>query len=114
MRILYFLLIAFFLTLSGCGTDYTRFQDAAVEFASNDKKIDEKEYNSLVEKIKTSGDESFKKLFTGTNGEIDNSKVVEYLLRLFTAKKNGFDGERYLAAESNAGCRFQIQHRFLY
>jgi hypothetical protein len=87
MKLLYCLIPVFLLLSVGCPPKSARFQSDAVNFASNDNKIDEKEYNSLVELIKTSDDEDFKKLFTATNGEIDNSKTVEYLLKLFSAKK---------------------------
>lgn len=72
--------------LSGCKTDFARFQDEAVTFASNDKKIDQNEYNTLVERIKASDDSSLKQ-FVGANKEIDNPKLAEYLLKLFTAKR---------------------------
>jgi len=85
MRLLYFLLIVSLLALSGCTSDFKSFQDEAVAFAS-DNKIDEKEYNSLVEKVKASNHENFNQ-FKGANKEIDNPKLAEYLLKLFTAKK---------------------------
>ena len=86
MKFLYFLLFVSLLTLTGCKSDFTRFQNDAMSFASNDNKIDEKEYNSLVEEIKASNDSSFKQ-FVKENKEIDNSKLAEYLLKFFTAKK---------------------------
>ena len=87
IRVLYFLLIASLLLLTGCrDSDFTLFQKEAVVFASNDKKIDEKEYNALVERIKASNDAGFKQ-FIGENKEINNPKLAEYLLKYFTAKK---------------------------
>ncbi len=87
IHLLYFLLIAFLLLLTGCWeSDFTRFQKEAVAFASNDKKIDEKEYNALVERVKSSNDAGFKQ-FIGENKEINNPKLAEYLLKYLTAKK---------------------------
>jgi hypothetical protein len=86
MKSIYFFLILSLLLLSGCKSKFARFQDEAVAFASNDEKIDEKEYNTLVEKIKASNDASFRQ-FMGANKEVDNPKLAEYLLKLFTAKR---------------------------
>ena len=86
MNLQYLLLVLFLSTLAGCTSEFARFQNEAVVFASNDNKIDENEYNSLIEKIKASGDAAFKQ-FIGEDKEIDNSKLKDYLVKLFAAKK---------------------------
>ncbi len=87
MKLLFSLLLSSLLLLIGCGgTDFEKFQIEAVALAANDNKIDEKEYYSLVEKIKASSDKGLAR-FVGANHEVDTPKLVDYLVKLFAAKK---------------------------
>lgn len=86
MKQLFFILI-FSLLLVGCKSNFAGFQEEAVKLASNDNKIDENEYNLLVEKIKASADDRDFKQFVGENKEVNHPKLREYLLKYFTAKK---------------------------
>jgi hypothetical protein len=70
----------------GCKSDFDGFQAEALNFAQNDNKIDEKEYNALTERIKASSDSRFKPFIT-ENKQIDHPKLVDYLVKYFTAKK---------------------------
>src|SRR5689334_8833870 len=81
-NILFFVIL---LLLVGCKSNFVKFQDQAIQFASTDKKIDEAEYNDLIAQIKKSKGKGFNQFYT--SGKIDNSKVVFYLLKLFAAKK---------------------------
>jgi hypothetical protein len=81
-NILFFVIL---LLLVGCKSNFVKFQDQAIQFASNDKKIDEGEYNDLIAQIKKSKGKGFNQFYTSE--KIDNSKVVFYLLKLFAAKK---------------------------
>lgn len=69
--------------LISCGES---FQDKAVKFAANDNKIDEQEYKTLAQEIKNSGDAGLRQ-FIGENGEIDDVKLKDYLVKFFAAKK---------------------------
>lgn len=72
--------------LFGCKSNFGKFNDDALAFATNDKRIDQKEYESLVEQIKLSDEKGFQNL-KSEDGKIDNNKVVAYLLKYYSAKK---------------------------
>jgi hypothetical protein len=95
------------LLLSGCKTDFARFQDEAVTLASNDKKIDQNEYNTLVERIKASNDASLKQ-FVGPNNEIDHPKLAEHLLKLFTAKRMSLNARDIWQPEQAPPPKFNV------
>jgi hypothetical protein len=72
----------------GCLTsDFDEFKKASLDFVSNDKKIDQKEFEDLLEQISLSDDKGFQQ-FKDNKGQIDNLKVVSYLLKFFISKKN--------------------------
>src|SRR5215213_6295174 len=106
-RLKYLLLTVFLLALVGCKSEFTRFQNDALAFASNDNKIDEKEYNTLVEKIKASGDADLKQ-FVGANKEVDNNKLTEYLLKLVTAKKIALTAKDIWQPNQSPAAKFNI------
>lgn len=81
----HYTLIIFILILTGCKSDFSSFNDEALVFATNDKQIDEKEYKVLLEHINLSNERGFQQ-FKNDNGEIDNTKVVSYLVKYFKAK----------------------------
>lgn len=78
-------LVLFILVLTSCKSDFRSFNDEALVFATNDKQIDEKEYKDLLEHINLSNERGFQQ-FKNDNGEIDNTKVVAYLVKYFKAK----------------------------
>ena len=97
MKKVYFILGLTSLFLFGCillqfgkfgctSSEFGKFNDAALAFANNDKRIDQKEYESLAKQIKRSSENGFKTL-KSENGEADDAKVLSYLLKYFKAKK---------------------------
>lgn len=74
------------LILASCTSEFGSFNEKALLFANNDKRIDEEEYQTLREEISSSDDKGFQS-FKNDKGEIDNSKVVSYLVKFFNAKK---------------------------
>ncbi len=78
-----FLLSIFFCS---CENEFEVFNIKSLEFA-NDKNINQKEYETLVEQIKISGNKGFQQ-FKDEKGKIENAKVVSYLLKYLKAKKN--------------------------
>lgn len=82
----YFLFILLNLILTGCKSDFKEFNEKVLAFASNDRRIDQKEYGILLDQISNSDEKGFHQ-FKDDKGEIDNAKVVSYLLKYFTAKK---------------------------
>lgn len=87
MKKLYFISLLTSFLLYGCKSEFGKFNDDALAFATNDKHIDQKEYESLIEQINLSNDKGFLQ-FKDDKGKIDNAKVVSYLLKYFKAKKN--------------------------
>jgi len=87
MKKIHFLLFLSVIILYGCGSEFGNFNDDALAFATNDKRIDQKEYESLIEQINLSDENGFQQ-FKDDKGKIDNTKVVSYLLKYFKAKKN--------------------------
>src|SRR6218665_2386468 len=87
MKKFYFISWLTSLFLFGCtSSEFGKFNDAALAFANNDKRIDQKEYESLAKQIKRSSENGFKTL-KSENGEADDAKVLSYLLKYFKAKK---------------------------
>lgn len=80
-------LIIFFslMFLTSCTSDFQSFNDTALEFANNDKRIDQNEFEMLVEDISTSNERGFIQ-FKNENGTIENAKVLSYLLKYYSAK----------------------------
>ncbi|HMP22460.1 MAG TPA: hypothetical protein PKC39_15990 [Ferruginibacter sp.] len=83
-RFLYVLLMIF--ALSGCKSEFTQFNEKALAYAKSDSRIDEKEYNMLIKEFTDSEDKGFKQ-FKDDNGNIDDTKLVYYLLKYLNAKK---------------------------
>uniref|UniRef100_UPI004048512C hypothetical protein n=1 Tax=Mariniflexile sp. TaxID=1979402 RepID=UPI004048512C len=81
------ILMIFFssMLLVSCTSEFQSFNDTALEFASNDKRIDQKEFESLLEDISAS-DERGLAQFKNENGTIENAKVLSYLLKYYSAK----------------------------
>lgn len=80
------LVIISLLLLSGCGPkDFENFQNEAVKSAQGDNKIDENEYNKLAEIILKSSDPRLKD-FKKSDQEVDDPKVVQYLLKLLKTR----------------------------
>ncbi len=79
----FFLLII--VAITGCKSSIQSFNESAISYADNDKRIDEQEYKALMKQI-SSSDERVLKQFKSDSGEIDNEKVVSYLLKYFKAK----------------------------
>jgi hypothetical protein len=88
MRKRYFPFIALILILTSCKSEFGSFNEDALTFANNDKRIDDKEYQKLVEQISGSDEKGFQQ-FKNDKGEIENTKVVSYLLKYFNAKNVG-------------------------
>jgi hypothetical protein len=80
--------ILLILMLTSCKSEFGSFNEQALTFANNDKKIDEQEYQKLLKKISGSDEKGFQQ-FKNDKGEIDNIKVVSYLLKYFMAKNVG-------------------------
>ncbi len=73
------------LCLYSCTSEFEKTNEQALQFASNDKRIDQKEYETLIEQIKSSEERGFKMLKM-ENGEVDHEKVSAYLVKYFAAK----------------------------
>jgi len=73
------------LFLTSCTSEFESFNNTAFEFASNNKRIDQKEFETLLEDISNSAERGFTQ-FKDENGEINNPKVVSYLLKYYSAK----------------------------
>lgn len=86
MKKLYFISLLSAILLYGCKSEFGQFNDDALALATNDKRIDQKEYESLIEKIKLSEEKGFQNL-KSEDGKIDNNKIVAYLLKYYSAKK---------------------------
>lgn len=80
--------ILLFLMLTSCKSEFGSFNEQALTFTNNDKKIDEQEYQKLLKQISGSDEKGFQQ-FKNDKGEIDNIKVVSYLLNYFKAKNVG-------------------------
>jgi hypothetical protein len=84
--ITYFYLLLFMVFLTGCKSEFDKFNDDALIYANNDKQIDQNEYVALVEQITFSNEKGFNN-FKSEGGDVDNVKVVSYLLKYYSAKK---------------------------
>jgi hypothetical protein len=71
---------------SGCKTDIDHFNEQALRFISDDKKIDKRESEELMNSIKQSDERGFQQ-FKLEGNKIDHSRVVSYLLKYLTHKK---------------------------
>jgi hypothetical protein len=97
----YFPFILLILILTGCKSEFDSFNEKVLTFANNNKRIDEKEYQILLEQISGSDEKGFQQ-FKNDKGEIDNSKVVSYLLKYFKAKNVGLTAKDIWQPEINA------------
>lgn len=89
------------LILTGCKSEFGSFNEEALTFANNDKRIDEKEYQTLLDQISGSDEKGFQQ-FKNDKGEIDNTKVVSYLLKYFKVKNVGLTANDIWQPETNA------------
>jgi hypothetical protein len=108
MRKRYFPFIALILILTSCKWELTScksefgsFNEDALTFANNDKRIDDKEYQKLVEQISASDEKGFHQ-FKNDKGEIDDIKVVSYLLKYFKAKNVGLTANEIWQPETKS------------
>ena len=101
MRKIYFPLIALILILTSCKSEFGSFNEKVLTFAKNDKRIDEQEYQTLLKEISSSDEKGFQQ-FKNNKGEIDNTKVVSYLVKFFNAKKVGLTADDIWQPENNA------------
>jgi len=85
MKKLYFISLLFAFFLYGCKSEFEQFNEQSLTFATNDKSIDKKEYENLLEQISLSNEKGFQQ-FKDDKGKIDNAKVVSYLKKYFSAK----------------------------
>ena len=79
------ILITFFSLILLTSCKFQSFNDTALEFANNDKRIDQKEFENLLEDVSASDERGFAQ-FKNENGTIENAKVVSYLLKYYSAK----------------------------
>ncbi len=82
------IIILTLMLLSSCSSDCTSFKcfkDTALEFANNDNRIDQKEFESLLEDISASDERGFAQ-FKNENGTIENAKVLSFLLKYYSAE----------------------------
>jgi hypothetical protein len=77
------LLLLFFLI--GCNSKFELFNETIIQTASNDKKINKKEYQKLLEQISKSDEDGFQH-FKNNKDEITHKEVVSYLLKYLKAK----------------------------
>jgi hypothetical protein len=101
MRKRYFPFIALILILTSCKSEFDSFNEDALTFANNDKRIDDKEYQKLVEQISGSDEKGFHQ-FKNDKGEIDDIKVVSYLLKYFKAKNVGLTANEIWQPETKS------------
>lgn len=74
------------LLLNSCtSSKFEETNEQALKFAADDQRIDQQEYETLVENIKNSDDRGFRLLKT-ESGEVDHPKVATYLKKYFEAK----------------------------
>ncbi|MBL7837497.1 MAG: hypothetical protein JNM67_08275, partial [Bacteroidetes bacterium] len=85
MRKIYIPFIVLNLIFTSCTSEFNSFNANILSFANNDRKIDQREYQELIEQILGSDEKGFQQ-FKNKKGEIDNAKFVTYLLKYFKAK----------------------------
>ena len=88
---LYFCAILSILLLSGCKSKFGKFNDTALEFAS-DNQISQSEYEALTEQVKASNERGFLQ-FKDEHGKINDDQVSTYLVKYFKAKKLAITSE---------------------
>ncbi|MFW5871699.1 MAG: hypothetical protein ACOCUT_01195 [bacterium] len=71
--------------LTSCTSEFQSFNDTALEFANTDNRIDQKEFERLLEDISASDERGFAQ-FKNEDGTIENAKVLSYLLKYYSAK----------------------------
>lgn len=81
----FILIIVLIQILTSCTSEFGKFNEKALTFATNDNKINEKEYQELLKQILASNEDGFKQ-FKNEKGEFEDSKVVSYLLKYYKAK----------------------------
>lgn len=84
---LYYLLVSI-LIISSCSytrNEFQSFNDTALEFVKNDNRVDEKEFERLLEDISNSNERGFTQ-FKGENGNIESASVFSYLVKYYSAK----------------------------
>ena len=82
MKLTHYSVLIIAVLLCGCKTEFSKFNDDALAFSTNDKRIDQKEYESLVEQINLSDEKGFQN-FKSESGKIDDNKIVAYLLKYY-------------------------------
>jgi hypothetical protein len=98
---LYLHFIILILILTSCKSEFGSFNEDAFTFAKNDKRIDDKEYQKLLDQISGSNEKGFQQ-FKNDKGEIDNIKVVSYLLKYFKAKNLGLTANEIWQPETKS------------
>ena len=72
------------LFLVSCTSEFESFNEQALIFAKNDARVDEKEFNALLDEVAISDEKGFDQ-FKDDSGRIDSSKVVSYLYKYYSA-----------------------------
>lgn len=84
--ILYFSAILFIMSHAGCASDFEHFNQSALEFAVNDNKIDENEFQKLIMIIEQSNEMEFQRFKVDVDN-VDSLKVFSYLFKYLSAKR---------------------------
>lgn len=84
LKIVLFIVLSIFFLIS-CSSEFQSFNDKAYKFVNDDKKISQKEFETLLKDISNSTERGFIQ-FKDENGNIKQSTVVSYLLKYYTAK----------------------------
>ncbi len=82
-KILFIIMPILFLT--SCTSEFQSFNEEAINFTKTDNRIDQKEFETLLEIISDSDEKGFTQ-FKDDKGNINNSNVVSYLLKYYSAK----------------------------
>ena len=84
---LFLLFIALFIQSCGDTDSYNfeKFNEQALDFAKDDQRINQQEYETLTQGIQSSDDRGFRTL-KNESGEVDHAKVATYLKKYFDAK----------------------------
>jgi hypothetical protein len=102
-------LSATILFLCGCQSEFNSFNEEAITYATNDKRIDNAEYDVLIDMIQKSDDKGFQ-AFKKEDGSVNNDKVCAYLLKLFAAKRIAMTSADICPSDtpSSPGARFNV------
>lgn len=73
------------LLVNSCTSEFQSFNDTALKYANNDNQIDQEEFENLLEDISSSVERGFTQ-FKKENGTVENTQVVAYLLKYYSAK----------------------------